>query len=199
MRFRLSLTAAIVLIALPLFAQNNEAGISYAAARYEKAVAQDAEIRIRQAHGWAVDYNRYWFGGLSTDFSYTSVSSSGRMFFQGVPLFDLGDVDAKVYSAVVQWHLAPHGKLDPYIGAGYARMNFSDLHSGDLTTAGSGDIRIDDTNGAVGNAGVRWNLHPHIGVVFDAKYVSAKPKAGTDRVELKLNPWVASAGVRFRF
>jgi opacity protein-like surface antigen len=199
MRLRLSFIAALALLSLPVAAQNNEIGASYAAVRYDKVTAEDTEIRFHQAHGWAVDYNRYWFGGLSTDFSYTSVSSKGRLLFQGQQLFDLGSVDAKIYSATVQWHLAPHGKLDPYIGAGYARLNFDDLSSNDLTTAGAGTIHIDDSNGFVGNAGLTLNLHPHIGVAMDLKYVSAKPKAGEDRIELDVTPWVASAGVRFRF
>jgi opacity protein-like surface antigen len=202
MRSRLVLIAALALVSLPLLAQNNAAGVSYALGRYESTTSGDAQLHFREGHGWTVDYNRLWFAGLSTDFAYTSLSSKGEMRFAGSPLFDLGKLKVKTYSATLQWHLAPKGTFDPYIGAGYARMSFDDLNSADLTGSGIGTIQIKDKDGFMANGGINWNLHPHIGLALDAKYLQAKPKASGasgDVVELKLNPWIVSAGVRFRF
>jgi opacity protein-like surface antigen len=203
MRSRLMLFAALLLVALPLLAQNNEIGASYAIGRMSSTTEEDAELRFRQGHGFAVDYNRYWFGALSTDFAYTSLSNDVELRFLGQPLLDLGTLDSKTYSAALQWHFAPHGTFDPYLGAGYARMQFDDLESADLTGAEVGVVEVDDANGFMANGGVNWNLHPHIGLNVDAKYIQAKPDSRAagdpETVELKLNPWIVSAGVRIRF
>ena len=118
--------------------------------------------------------------------------------------------DAKILPATVtlKYHL-PLGPIKPYIGAGPTYFIFIDEKSGATTKAlGLTKMRLNDKVGAVLQAGVDVPLGDNgFGLSLDAKRYFVRPTGhwfdatGTELLATrhKLDPWVLSAGVSFRF
>ncbi|GLT00642.1 outer membrane protein [Sphingobium jiangsuense] len=118
--------------------------------------------------------------------------------------------DAKILPATVtlKYHL-PLGAIKPYVGAGPTYFIFIDEKSGATTKAlGLPRARLNDKVGAVVQAGVDVALGTGgFGLSLDAKRYFVRPTAhwftaaGTEVLETrhKLDPWVLSAGVSYRF
>jgi len=118
--------------------------------------------------------------------------------------------DAKILPATVtlKYHL-PLGAIKPYVGAGPTYFIFIDEKSGATTKAlGLTKARLNDKVGAVVQAGVDVALGGSgFGLSLDAKRYFVRPTAhwfDADGTELlatrhKLDPWVLSAGVSYRF
>ncbi len=118
--------------------------------------------------------------------------------------------DAKVLPATVtlKYHL-PLGVIKPYIGAGPTYFIFIDEKSGATTKAlGLPKARLNDKVGAVVQAGVDVPLGAQgFGLSLDAKRYFVRPTAhwfdasGTEALATrhKLDPWVLSAGISYRF
>ncbi|MBS0480875.1 MAG: OmpW family protein [Proteobacteria bacterium] len=107
----------------------------------------------------------------------------------------------------VKYHL-PLGPVKPYVGAGPALFIMLDGKPGATATAlGVNDVDLSSNLGAVVQAGVDIPLgHNGFGLTLDAKkyWVSTTAKfyaSGTEVLETrhKLNPWVLSGGVSYRF
>ncbi|MFM5954923.1 MAG: OmpW/AlkL family protein [Novosphingobium sp.] len=106
----------------------------------------------------------------------------------------------------VKYHV-PLGPLKPYIGAGPAMFIMLDAKP-DTTTTGLGvtDVDLSSNLGVAVQGGVDIALGKGMGLSFDAKKywvgTTAKFYAGTTNVletKHKLDPWVLSGGVYFRF
>ncbi|MDQ4420905.1 hypothetical protein OOT33_10735 [Sphingobium sp. DEHP117] len=103
----------------------------------------------------------------------------------------------------------PLGPIKPYIGAGPTYFIFISEKSGTTTTAlGAPKLKIDDKVGAVLQAGVDVPLGANgFGLSLDAKRYFVRPVAhwltagGVEALSTrhKLDPWVLSAGVSYRF
>ncbi|TNE39731.1 MAG: OmpW family protein [Sphingomonadales bacterium] len=118
--------------------------------------------------------------------------------------------DAKILPATVtlKYHM-PLGPVKPYIGAGPTYFIFIDEKSGATTKAlGLPKARLNDKVGVVLQAGVDVPLGNNgFGLSLDAKRYFVRPTAhwfDADGVEQlatrhKLDPWVLSAGVSYRF
>ncbi len=118
--------------------------------------------------------------------------------------------DAKILPATVtlKYHL-PLGAIKPYVGAGPTYFIFIDEKSGATTKAlGLTKARLNDKVGAVLQAGVDVALGDKgFGLSLDAKRYFVRPTAhwfdatGTELLATKhkLDPWVLSAGVSYRF
>ncbi len=118
--------------------------------------------------------------------------------------------DAKILPATVtlKYHL-PLGPIKPYVGAGPTYFIFIDEKSGATTKAlGLPKAHLNDKVGAVLQAGVDIPLGANgMGVSLDAKRYFVRPTAhwfdaaGVEQLATrhKLDPWVLSAGVSFRF
>jgi len=118
--------------------------------------------------------------------------------------------DVKILPATVtlKYHL-PLGAIKPYIGVGPTYFIFIDEKSGATTKAlGLPKARLDDKVGAVVQAGVDVPLgESGFGLSIDAKRYFLRPVAhwfdasGTELLATrhKLDPWVLSAGVSYRF
>lgn len=118
--------------------------------------------------------------------------------------------DAKILPATVtlKYHL-PLGVIKPYVGAGPTYFIFIDEKSGATTrTLGLPKARLNDKVGAVLQAGVDVPLgEGGFGLSLDAKRYFLRPTAhwfdasGTELLATrhKLDPWVLSAGVSYRF
>ena len=118
--------------------------------------------------------------------------------------------DIKILPATVtlKAHM-PMGAIKPYIGAGPTYFIFIDEKSGATTkTLGLPTARLNDKVGAVVQAGVDIALGDGgFGISLDAKRYFLRPTAhwfdaaGTEILATrhKLDPWVLSAGVSYRF
>lgn len=118
--------------------------------------------------------------------------------------------DVKILPATLTAKLHfPMGRIKPYIGAGPSYFIFIDEQSGATTkTLGLPRNKIDDKLGFALQAGFDAALGDSgFGISLDAKRYYLRPKAhwynATDietiRTQHKLDPWVLSAGVSYRF
>jgi outer membrane protein len=104
---------------------------------------------------------------------------------------------------LVQYHITQFGPIQPYagIGVGYA-LNFGNISDGILT-----NISVDQNFALILQAGADWMLTPNWGVFVDGKkaFLStdtqgfAVPGNVPVRAHLTLDPWLASAGVTFKY
>ncbi len=118
--------------------------------------------------------------------------------------------DVKVLPATVtlKYHFGRDGGVRPYIGAGPSYFFFIDEKSGSTTkTMGASRLKVNDTFGGALQAGVDVPLNDK-GLTFsvDAKRYFMRPiatwYAGDAQVlktRQRLDPWLISAGLGFRF
>lgn len=118
--------------------------------------------------------------------------------------------DAKIVPATltVKYHFGEEGGVRPYIGAGPSYFIFIDEKPGAATRAlGATRQKMNDTFGAAVQAGVDIPVNDRgLSLSLDAKRYILRPTAhwyaGTTEVlatKHRLDPWVISAGVGFRF
>jgi outer membrane protein len=98
----------------------------------------------------------------------------------------------------LQYHFAPKAKVSPYVGAG---VNYMLFYSGEDKNGFA--LKIKDGFGTALQAGVDIAAQDRWAVNLDVKKVFFDTKA-VDRfsglkTKVTLNPWVASAGVGYRF
>ena len=109
----------------------------------------------------------------------------------------------------LQYHLAPTGKIRPYVGAGvnytvFYAENASDALEGAL---GSTKVRMSDSAGYALQAGVDVDIGPRTFLNVDVKYIDIETTASLQapslgaglRVNVDVNPWVVGAGIGYRF
>jgi len=106
-------------------------------------------------------------------------------------------------TAVLQWHFAPHGGIDPYIGAGAAYVLFDDANV--FGTVDVNRVKFKDDAGLALNAGVSFRLTRMFALTADGKYVPLKSSAtavftnGSSSSKVKINPVIFSGGLTLRF
>jgi outer membrane protein W len=203
MRFRcLLLIVLLTLLSIPLAAQNNDVGIWYSSVHTSKTTDLDGSIDFDRGSGYAVSLNHFWADWLSTEVAVTSLRQDGSLTVGDQTLLDLGRLKITAITLAGQLHFIRRSRIDPYIGGGVAMVRAGDLQSSDLDLADIGNVKIGNKTGWMANGGINLALSPSVALAVDAKYFPYKPSssaAGGDKVELKLNPTVLSAGIRFRF
>ena len=118
--------------------------------------------------------------------------------------------DAKIVPATLtlKYHFGKDGGVQPYVGAGPSYFIFIDEKPGATAVAlGATRQKMNDKLGVALQAGVDIPVNDKgLAVTFDAKRyflrTTARWYAGTTEVlqtRHKLDPWVISAGVAFRF
>ncbi|HMO76261.1 MAG TPA: OmpW family outer membrane protein [Sphingopyxis sp.] len=118
--------------------------------------------------------------------------------------------DAKIVPATltVKYHFGTDGGVRPYVGAGPSYFIFIDEKPGATTRAlGATRQKMSDTLGFALQAGIDVPVGDKgLSVTLDAKRYFLRPTArwfagGTEvlRTKHRLDPWVISAGVGFRF
>ena len=118
--------------------------------------------------------------------------------------------DAKIVPATltVKYHFGTDGGVRPYVGAGPSYFIFIDEKPGATTRAlGATRQKMSDTLGFALQAGIDVPVSDTgLSVTLDAKRYFLRPTArwfagGTEvlRTKHRLDPWVISAGVGFRF
>lgn len=118
--------------------------------------------------------------------------------------------DAKIVPATLtlKYHFGKDGGVQPYIGAGPSYFIFIDEKPGATAMAlGATRQKMNDTFGVALQAGIDVPVNAKgLAVTFDAKRYFLRPTArwfagATEvlRTKHRLDPWVLSAGVAFRF
>jgi len=106
----------------------------------------------------------------------------------------------------LKYHL-PLGVVKPYVGAGVTEFFFIDERRGSDLPSTITQAKLEDTFGAVLQAGVDVAINDKgLSVSLDAKRYFVRPRshfyAGTTEVitaKHKLDPWVVSGGIAYRF
>lgn len=100
----------------------------------------------------------------------------------------------------VQWHFLPDAKVQPYVGVGlnYTRF-FSTKSEGAL--AGQ-DLKLGDSWGLAAQVGVDVPLNKNWLLSADVRYISIESDVKLNGAKIgktKINPWVATVAVGYRF
>jgi outer membrane protein len=167
-------------------------------------LADPAEIDIDPEVGYGVAANIFFGDRLSAEFAVARVEPETIVRRRAVgDAGPGGNLEIMPVTAVLQWHFAPNGFIDPYIGAGaaYVIYDFSSsqgVHNID-------QIDFDDDVGLAINAGLGIRLGERFGLVIDGKYVPLESNAEavvlTDRAQgtFDVSPIILSAGLSLRF
>ncbi|MBA3941294.1 MAG: hypothetical protein C0520_08805 [Sphingopyxis sp.] len=143
---------------------------------------------------------------LETIAGVTQHDVNGRGALDGATLVS----DAKIVPATltIKYHFGQDGGVRPYVGAGPSYFIFIDEKPGATTqTLGATRQKMGDKFGAAIQAGIDIPVNDKgLALALDAKRYFLRPTAtwyaGTTEVlktRHKLDPWVISAGVSFRF
>ena len=143
---------------------------------------------------------------LETIAGVTQLDVNGRGALAGAELVS----NAKIVPATLslKYHFGKEGGIQPYVGAGPSYFIFIDEKPGATTRSlGATRQKMGDKLGAALQAGVDIPVNDKgLALSFDAKRYFLRPTAtwyaGTTEVlktRHKLDPWVISAGVAFRF
>ncbi|HYM61435.1 MAG TPA: OmpW family outer membrane protein [Thermoanaerobaculia bacterium] len=198
------IAAALAILALPVLAQSNDVGVWAAVSHVTGSTNADATTHVGFVDklGYGVSFNHYWTKHFSTEVTADATKSDATLKVGGLKALALGRLKETVITGTLQWHPAAAGKLDPYVGVGGAWVKSDSLKSSDLDLAGIGTVKVGDKGSWVAGAGVNVAITPRLALAFDAKYIPLKPKSsgvGGASLELKLNPLIWAAGVRYRF
>ena len=112
-------------------------------------------------------------------------------------------------TGVLQWHFAPGGVIDPYVGAGVAYVLFDKTNV--FGSPSLSQIDFKDDAGLALNAGVSFRITRMLALTADGKYVPLKAAANAVStpggpiplvpvvVRTKINPVIFSGGLSLRF
>ena len=118
----------------------------------------------------------------------------------------IGDVQLGRFRIVapnigIQFHPFPAARLSPYVGGGVALAFFH--AEGGARSQQVARVRVDGTVGPVLNAGLDLELAPHWLLNLDARKLfirtDASVNAGAVDARVRVDPWILSAAVRYRF
>lgn len=164
------------------------------------------DVDLGDEMGYGASVNIFWTDRISTEFAVSQIDSSFGLNARQRAVNVVGsNIDMIPVTGVLQFHFAPNGVIDPYIGAGAAYIVF-----GDVTGDNAGNLAIDDIDsddlGLVINAGLGIRLGERFGLVGDVKYVPVGSSArgvlnddnGTE-TNIEINPIIVSAGLQIRF
>ncbi|MFN2442383.1 MAG: OmpW family protein [Thermoanaerobaculia bacterium] len=167
----------------------------------------DLNLEFDTEQGFGIGINVFWSSRFSTEFA-ASISEPDldlRFSEPGAPAI-AGSLEMIPITAVLQFHLNPDGRFDPYIGAGAAWVLFDEVQSNQLREIDIDAIDFDDDFGFVVNAGMSIDITPTFAINLDAKYVPVESAAravfagvGSDPVEIEINPLILAAGLQIQF
>jgi outer membrane protein len=171
---------------------------------------QPFNVRFDGKLGYGLGANIFFGGHLSAAFDAVQVrpgttvrsraASGGSFFTTGTRMTPI--------TGVLQFHFAPGGGIDPYVGAGAAYVLFEKTNVFNSTTLSH--INYKDDAGLALNAGVSFRISRMLALPADGKYVPLKSSATavylpgasstlpTD-LKVKVNPVIFSAGLTLRF
>jgi outer membrane protein len=173
---------------------------------FDDTTSNPVDVNFDGTMGYGVAANIFFGDRLSTEFAIVRVNSDVNIRQRAVN--NAGDTEAEMMpiTAVLQFHLAPHGTFDPYFGAGAAYVLIDDVDAPDeLNNIDFESLDFDDDVGLALNAGLGIRLTNNFGITLDAKYVPLESSAravrtsGSQDVSFEINPVILSAGLSLRF
>jgi opacity protein-like surface antigen len=198
---RTVLVLSLLLLPLTAFAQSNELGVFISTSQFDDSELTDGvdtvDVEFDEDMGYGILYNRYWFGGFSTEFAYQRLGADLTLSFEDVAA-DAGDLDLDILSGTAQYHFGQGGLLSPYIGGGVAYI------SGEAGAIDEDELESVDLENEVeflANAGLNLNLGRSFGLFLDGKYIlyEARGEGDSEDDAIDVNPLIISGGVKFRF
>lgn len=139
--------------------------------------------------------------GLEVKASFTRTDITVKsVLSDAVFLLDLGTVDVIPVTALIQYRFHNSGDMTPYIGAGAALIHLSSIQ----VPESDEKIEFDDDYGFVVNAGFDVELSRQWALNLDGRYIPLETASSGEasvfgRNEIRLEPLIWSAGLRYRF
>lgn len=212
MKYGLSLAVALLLIAVPASAQERAFDLTGYAAWVDTSSEGTFEgnnpldVSFDGTMGYGVGANIFWGERISTEFAIVRVENDLNFRTRTINATPT-EVEMMPITAVMQFHFAPNGRIDPYVGAGAAYVLFGDVdRPEELSNLDFESIDFEDDLGLALNAGVGIKLTNNLGLTLDAKYVplessatAVRPVGGGSEVKFDMNPVIFSAGLTLRF
>lgn len=215
MKSRLLILSLSFFVSLPLFAANRFFDLGVNAVWLDPSsngtftnttTTTPTRVNFRGDLGYGANANIFFGSNLSLDLAAARVRPKANLSQAGFPNFN-GRMSMVPLTAVLQWHFAPNGFIDPYIGGGAAYFLFNDVKGANgPNDVGVNRIRFKDDAGFAANAGLAIKLGSNMDIHGDVKYVPLRASATAvfvtgpnSQARIKFNPVIASAGVGFRF
>jgi outer membrane protein len=215
MKHAVPFTLAVLLVAaaVPMSAQSRAFDLTAYAAwvdtssegTFDDTTANPVDVNFDGTLGYGIGANIFFGGRISTEFAIVRVNTDVNFRQRAVAN---GNTQAEMMpiTAVLQLHLAPNGRFDPYVGAGAAYVLIDDVDTPDeLNNIDFERLDFKDDVGLALNAGLGIRLTNNFGVTLDAKYVPLESSAravrttGNQDVKFDINPVILSAGLSLRF
>ena len=111
-------------------------------------------------------------------------------------LGDIGSTQQLPPTLSLQWHFLPDAAFQPYVGVGLNYTTFFD------TNSKLGNLSLDDSWGVAAQVGVDYKLNDRWFLNADLRYIDSSSNVrlnGADIGKTRINPWVATVGVGYRF
>jgi outer membrane protein len=111
-------------------------------------------------------------------------------------LGDIGSTQQLPPTLSLQWHFLPDAAFQPYVGVGLNYTTFFD------TNSKLGNLSLDDSWGVAAQVGVDYKLNDRWFLNADLRYIDISSNVrlnGADIGKTRINPWVATVGVGYRF
>jgi outer membrane protein len=216
MKRAIPITLAVLLLsAVPLSAQSRSFDLTgYASwvdtsseGTFDDTTSNPVDINFDGTLGYGVAANVFFGDHISTEFAIVRVNSDVSFRRRAVGGTN-GSTQAEMMpiTAVLQFHLAPNGRFDPYVGAGAAYVLIDDVDTpSELNNLDFEKLDFKDDVGLALNAGLGIRLTNNLGLTLDAKYVPLESSAkavrttGAETVKFDINPVILSAGLSLRF
>lgn len=215
MKHAVPFTLAVLLLAaaVPMSAQSRSFDLTgYAAwvdtsseGTFDDTTANPVDVNFDGTLGYGLGANIFFGDHISTEFAIVRVNSDVN-FRQRAAANGNTQAEMMPITAVLQFHLAPNGRFDPYIGAGAAYVLIDDVDTPDeLNNLDFERLDFKDDVGLALNAGLGIRLSNNLGLTLDAKYVPLESSAravrttGNTDVKFDINPVILSAGLSLRF
>jgi outer membrane protein len=206
----------LCLLAVPVFAADHVFDLTGWAARVDPNStgtfnsSSPFNVNFNGKLGYGVGLNFYFGRHLSAAFDavQTRPGTTVRSRAVGGGSFFTNGTRMTPITGILQWHFAPGGGIDPYIGAGAAYVLFDKTNVFRSTTLSQ--INVKDDAGLALNAGVSFRISRMFAITADGKYVPLKSSAtavylpGTSAafpsdLRVKINPVIFSGGLTLRF
>ena len=100
----------------------------------------------------------------------------------------------------LQWHILPDSMIQPYIGVGINYTHFFDTKA-EGALSGS-DLKLKDSWGVAAQLGADIKINDRWFMNADIRYIDISSKVKLDGQHIgtaRINPWVATLGVGYRF
>ncbi|HEX7154074.1 MAG TPA: OmpW family outer membrane protein [Thermoanaerobaculia bacterium] len=200
--------AAVAILTFPIIAsaQSNEIGVFVTLPSFndsniiEDDLGVDAQAAFDESIGYGISFNRYWTSHLSTELAAQALNSELNVEVDDLD-FEAGEVNLLAFTAIAQFHLAPNGMLDPYVGGGVAHITGDADFIIDDETEERETVDLESETTWVANAGLAYRYAGNISIFADAKYIAYETRGEGDPADesAELNPLIYSAGIKFRF